>query len=76
MTVNLHPYPVYESSGVEWLGDMPVHCEVRRAKHFYVKVDKRSDSGAEELVSVSHRTEMTPRKKNVTIFMVESNIGH
>ena len=25
-----HPYPAYKPSGVEWLGDVPVHWEVRR----------------------------------------------
>ncbi len=33
MTVpGLKPYPVYKPSGVEWLGDVPAHWEVRRMK--------------------------------------------
>ena len=32
MTVNLNPYPSYKFSGVEWLGDVPAHWEVRRLK--------------------------------------------
>ena len=28
----LMPYPAYKSSGVEWLGDVPEHWEVRRLK--------------------------------------------
>ncbi len=28
----LKPYPAYKPSGVEWLGDVPVHWEVRRLK--------------------------------------------
>lgn len=32
MTVDLRPYPVYRDSGVEWLGDVPEHWEVRRIK--------------------------------------------
>lgn len=27
------PYPEYEDSGVEWLGQVPTHWEVRRLKH-------------------------------------------
>ena len=27
------PYPAYKPSGVEWLGDVPEHWEVRRMKH-------------------------------------------
>ncbi len=27
------PYPAYKPSGVEWLGDIPAHWEVKRLKH-------------------------------------------
>ena len=29
MTVSLKPYPAYKPSGVEWLGDVPVHWELQ-----------------------------------------------
>ncbi len=32
MTSTLHPYPAYKDSGVEWLGEVPEHWEVRRLK--------------------------------------------
>ena len=32
MTADLKPYPTYKPSGVEWLGDVPAHWEVRRLK--------------------------------------------
>jgi len=32
MTPNLKPYPTYKDSGVEWLGKVPEHWEVRRLK--------------------------------------------
>ena len=63
-------------SGVEWLGDVPEHWEVRRAKFLYREADERSTTGTEELMSVSHITGATPRKKNVTMFLAESNIGY
>ena len=44
------PYPAYKDSGVEWLGQVPEHWEVRRAKYFYREVDERSNTGAEELI--------------------------
>ncbi len=31
---NLRPYPAYKPSGVEWLGDVPEHWEVRRLKYW------------------------------------------
>ena len=70
------PYPAYKDSGVEWLGKVPGHWEVRRAKYFYREIDERSITGSEELMSVSHKTGVTPRKKNVTMFLSESNVGY
>ena len=35
MTHNLKPYPAYKPSGVEWLGDIPVHWGVKKIKHGY-----------------------------------------
>ena len=32
LTAKYHPYPAYQPSGVEWLGDVPAHWEVRRLK--------------------------------------------
>ena len=33
MTHNLKPYPAYKPSGVEWLGEVPAHWEVLRARN-------------------------------------------
>ncbi len=71
-----HPYPAYKPSGVPWLGDVPAHWEVMRAKYYYRESQEVSASGAEELMSVSHRTGVTPRKDNVTMFLAESNVGY
>ena len=76
VTRGLDPNVRLKDSGVEWLGGVPEHWEVRRAKYLYREVDARSDTGVEQLMSVSHKTGVTPRKKNVTMFLAESNIGH
>ena len=43
------PYPAYEPSGVEWLGEIPTHWKVRRLKSVAVvqlsNVDKKSTEG-------------------------------
>jgi type I restriction enzyme S subunit len=40
-------------------------------------VDQRSATGGEELLSVSHKTGVTPRsQKNITMFMAETYEGH
>ena len=63
-------------SGVDWLGEIPEHWEVRRAKYLYREADEHSETGTGQLMSVSHKTGVTPRKANVTMFLAESNIGH
>jgi type I restriction enzyme, S subunit len=64
-------------SETDWLGEVPAHWEMRRAKHSYREVDERSTTGSEEQLSVSHITGITPRsEKNVTMFKPESYVGH
>ena len=70
------PYRAYKSSGLDWLGDVPAHWDVRPAKGHLREVDERSVTGSEELLSVSHLSGVTPRsEKNVTMFEAESNVG-
>ncbi len=76
VTRGLDPNVRLKPSGVDWLGDVPEHWDVRRAKFLYREVDERSKTGTEELMSVSHITGVTPRKKSVTMFKAESNIGY
>ena len=64
-------------SGIPWLGDIPAHWTVQRAKYLYREVDERSQDGSEELLSVSHITGVTPRsQKNITMFKAASYAGH
>ena len=76
VTRGLDPEVPLKPSSVDWLGDVPAHWEVRRAKYLYHEVNERSSTGAEELMSVSHKTGVTPRKKNVTMFRSETNAGY
>ena len=76
VTRGLDPNVPLKDSGVEWLGDVPEHWEIRRAKYLYREADEHSETGTEQLMSVSHKTGVTPRKENVTMFLAESNIGH
>ncbi len=64
-------------SCVPWLGSIPEHWEVLRAKYVFREVDERTTTGDEELLSVSHITGVTPRsEKNITMFKASSYIGH
>ena len=76
VTRGLDPSVRLKPSGVEWLGKVPEHWEIRRAKYLYREADEHSETGTEQLMSVSHKTGVTPRKENVTMFLAESNIGH
>jgi len=77
VTRGLDPNVRLKPSGVEWLGDVPEHWEVRPAKYFFREVDARSTTGREELLSVSHITGVTPRsQKSITMFMASSYVGH
>lgn len=65
-----------KDSGVEWIGQIPEHWNVVRAKYLFKEVEERSVLGNEELLSVSHLTGVTPRsEKNVSMFMAEDYSG-
>ena len=77
MSAALKPYPEYRDSGVDWLGQVPSHWIVDRAKAQFQEVDERSKTGEEELLSVSHKTGVTPRRfKTITMFQAESYAGY
>ena len=74
--MRLAPYPEYKEAGVGWLGSIPTHWPEKRAKYYFKEIDERSQTGEEEMLSVSHITGVTPRsEKNVTMFKAESNVG-
>ena len=73
----VEPYPAYRDSGVEWLGEVPEHWEVRRLKGLLACVDVRSEAGEEELLTVSSERGVVPRDSaSVTMFKAESYVGH
>jgi type I restriction enzyme S subunit len=77
MRDGLQPYPSYQSSGSANIGSLPSHWSVQRAKVLLREVDDRSMAGDEKLLSVSHKTGVTPRReKNVSMFLADSNMGH
>jgi len=69
-------YPRYRQPRTRWLPPVPEHWNEQRAKTLFREVDERSQTGEEELLSVSHLTGITPRsQKNVTMFKAESYAG-
>ncbi len=41
-TLHLKPYPSYKPSGVEWLGDVPAHWEVKKLRSILTEVTERN----------------------------------
>lgn len=77
VTKGLDPTCSQKKTGISWIGTIPSHWEVKRAKYIFREVDERSASGEEELLSVSHMTGVTPRseKTNIYMFMAEDYSG-
>ena len=55
VTRGLDPDVRLKPSGVEWLGDVPEHWEVRRGKYLFREVESRSMTGEETHLSMSQR---------------------
>ena len=66
-----------KDSGVEWISRIPANWTVKRGKQLFSETNERSETGSEELLTVSHITGVTPRsQKNVNMFMSESLVGY
>ncbi|MBC8137158.1 MAG: restriction endonuclease subunit S [Fibrella sp.] len=77
MSLRLPKYPEYKDSGVEWMEPIPAHWKVRRAKNLFRCIDVRSKTGEEEMLTVSSKDGVVPRRtKSVTMFMAASYVGH
>jgi len=64
-------------SGIPWLGKIPEHWKVERARWLFQERDVRSETGEEELLTVSHITGVTPRsEKDVNMFEAETKEGY
>jgi type I restriction enzyme S subunit len=52
VTRGLDPEVSLKPSGILWLGDVPVHWEIKRIKYLMQTVDRRSATGSEVLLSM------------------------
>lgn len=77
MIDGLKPYSSMKDTGLPWLGQIPESWQILRAKSVFRVIDVRSESGTEELLTVSSNDGVVPRsQKNVTMFKAESYVGH
>lgn len=49
-----------KDSGVEWLGEIPAHWEVLRAKFLFREINNRSETGQETQLSMSQKYGLVP----------------
>lgn len=77
VTRGLNQASPVQATDVQWIGTVPSHWSVSRAKFLFREIDERSETGNEELLSVSHMTGVTPRseKTNIYMFMAEDYSG-
>ncbi len=77
VTRGLDPDVPMKDSGVPWLGEIPAHWVVEKARWLFRLKEVRSNSGEEELLTVSHITGVTPRsEKEVNMFEAASTVGY
>ena len=75
--MKLKQYPDYKKFDLPWIDRLPSGWDILRAKCLFKQIDVRSETGEEELLSVSEKQGVTPRKNvNVTMFKAESYKGY
>ncbi len=76
--LNWQKYPVYKSSGVEWLGDIPEHWEVKKLKFYFqsgklgIKIGPFGSSIKSDIIKSSNEIKSTERYK---VYGQENVIG-
>lgn len=66
VTRGLDPNVKMKSSGIEWIGEVPEHWEVKRMKEIYTERKEVSETGKEDLLSVSEYYGVARRKDKIS----------
>ncbi|EHM53855.1 type I restriction modification DNA specificity domain protein [Cardiobacterium valvarum F0432] len=70
-------YPNYRQSKMRWLPAVPEHWNEQRAKHFLRRVDERSLTGQEDLLSVSNTYGVFPRRQiKIKMMAASTYVGY
>jgi type I restriction enzyme S subunit len=75
VTCGLDPNVPLKPSGVPWLGDIPAHWEIRRAKYLFLEVDERSKEGKETHLAMSQRLGLVSSNQVESAMRSESYAG-
>ena len=60
VTKGLNPDAPMKDSGVDWIGEIPAHWDVKRVKNLFTEINKRSESGQEQHLSMSQKLGLVP----------------
>ena len=60
VTRGLNPATTMKDSGIDWIGQIPAHWEVKRNKHMFVEINQRSAKGTEQHLSMSQKLGLVP----------------
>ncbi len=55
----------YKKPGLDWMPEFPAHWDVLRIKNLFQEMDSQSETGNEELLSVSHYTGVTLKRESL-----------
>lgn len=58
-------YNAYKDSDVDWIGKIPSNWKILKAKHIFNRVNNKSATGDEELLSVSEYYGVKPKKETI-----------
>lgn len=61
----MQTYTHYKDSGIDWIGQIPEHWEIRRFKYLFNEINERSVDGNEDLLSVSQYTGVTKKSDKI-----------
>lgn len=75
VTRGLNSNAPLKPSGIPWLGDIPGHWEVRRAKYLFREIDERSKTGKETHLAMSQRLGLVPSAMVESSFRSDSYAG-
>lgn len=78
VTRGLNPNVKFKSTNIPWLPKIPEHWKVKPIRSLLREVTDKSETGEEELLSLSQYTGVSYKKeaKNVGMFEAESTIGY
>lgn len=78
VTRGVNPNIKFKATNIPWLSEIPEHWEIKPIRSLLREVTEKSETGEEELLSLSQYTGVSYKKdaKNTGMFEAESTIGY